>query len=380
MLDFYRVEDVLSPEDRGLRDAARRFVDDEVRPIIWAHYNAGTFPAHLVGRLGTSGLLAGLAETPSATAYGLVMQELERGDSAMRSFVSVQLGLVANAIKRFGSPAQRDTWLPALIRGEKVGCFGLTDPRGGSDPAAMTMTATPADGGYRLNGTKQWITNAGIADVAVVWARLDGSIQGFLVERGREGFTQRPPEGHKHSLRASATGSLQFDDCWIPDDNLLPDSKGLQSALACLNRARFGIAWGVIGAAQDCYECALQFAQERELFGRRLAGFQLSHEKFAQMVADITHMQLLARRLAELVDAGTARPADVSLAKWQNVGKACAVAQSALGMLGAAGIYDAFPVIRHHANLVGAVSTYEGTPEIHKLIIGQAVTGLKAFS
>jgi glutaryl-CoA dehydrogenase len=380
MLDFYRVEELLSGEERRVRDTARRFVKDEVLPVIWEHYNAGTFPIHLVQRLGASGLLASLADPPSATGYGLVMQELERGDSALRSFASVQLGLVANAIKTFGSEAHKQAWLPALTSGEKIGCFGLTDPRGGSDPAAMTMTATRVADGYRLKGIKQWITNAGIAHVAVVWARLDGTIRGFLVEREREAFIQRPPEGQKHSLRASATGSLHFDDCFIPEENLLPGSDGLQSALVCLNRARFGIAWGVIGAAQACYESALRFAEGRELFGRRLAGFQLSHEKLAQMVADITHMQLLARRLAELVDAGTARPADISLAKWQNVDKACTVASTALGMLGAVGIYDAFPVIRHHANLIGAVATYEGTPEIHKLVIGQAVTGLKAFT
>jgi len=383
-LDFYRVEESFPPAALAARAVARRFVDEEVQPVIWQHYNEGRFPRQLVGRMGALGLLGGpmdgIEDPAGEIAYGLVMQELERGDSALRSFASVQRGLVGTAIGKFGSPAQQETWLGPLAAGEKIGCFGLTDPRGGSDPAAMTMRASRVDGGYELKGVKQWITNAGIADVAVVWARLDDTIRGFLVEKERPGFTQRPPAGHKHSLRASATGSLHLDRCFVPEENLLPGTQGLQSALTCLNRARYGIAWGVIGAAQACYESALGFAQDRELFGKRLAAFQLSHEKFAQMVADVTHMQLLALRLAQLMERGEARPADISLAKWQNVDKACSVAATALGMLGAVGIYDAYPVIRHHANLVGAVATYEGTPEIHKLVIGQAVTGFKAFS
>jgi len=383
-LDFYRISETFTPAELHARDIARAFVDTEVLPVIWQHYNEGRFPLHLVRRMGELGLLggpmAGVDAPAGEVAYGLVMQELERGDSALRSFASVQRGLVSTAIRQFGSQAQQDAWLAPLAAGTKIGCFGLTDPRGGSDPAAMTMQATGVDGGFVLEGTKQWITNAGIADVAVVWARHEDSIRGFLVEAGTEGFTRRPPDGHKHSLRASATGSLHFDHCFVPAENLLPGASGLGAALTCLNRARYGIAWGVIGAASACYECALHFAQGRELFGKPLAGFQLTQEKLAQMVADITHMQLLALRLAQLLAEGKARPADLSLAKWQNVDKACSVATAALGMLGAVGIYDAFPVIRHHANLVGAVSTYEGTPEIHKLVIGQAVTGLKAFS
>ncbi|GMQ95286.1 MAG: acyl-CoA dehydrogenase family protein [Patescibacteria group bacterium] len=383
MLDFYDIERQFTDDEKLARDTAREFVDNEVLPIINDHFRDGTFPRHLIKEMGRRGLIggkiAGMKGELSNVGYGLIMQELERGDSAMRSFASVQCGLVANAISLFGNEEQKQMWLPALASGEKVGCFGLTDPRGGSDPAAMSAVAKEVPGGYELKGIKQWITNAGFADVAVVWARLDGIVRGFVVEADTDGFDQKSVLGEKYSLRASQTGILYLDRCIVPKENFLPGTKGMGSALKCLNKARYGISCGVIGAAQACYEAALKHASFRELFGKKLAAFQLTQDKFARMVADITSMQLMALRLGQLRDAKKAKPVQISLAKKENVEKACNVALTALGILGAHGIYDGYPVIRHLMNLQGAVSTYEGTPEIHKLIIGQEVTGYSTF-
>lgn len=382
-LDYYDSASLLHEDERGIQTVCRDWVEDRVIPIIDAAAREGSFPIHLVREMGRLGFLgacfpdygcAGL----SPTGYGLLMQELERGDSGLRSFASVQGSLVMFPIREFGSDEQKKNWLPRLARGEAIGCFGLTEADHGSDPGGMETRATRCADGWSLQGTKMWITNGGIADVAVVWAKTEEGIRGFLVERGTEGFTTSDVK-HKFSLRASVTSELSFQECRLGDDALLPGSNGLKSPLQCLTQARFGIAWGAIGAAQACYDTALRYTLARTQFGRPLASFQLVQQKLAHMVTEITKAQLLAIQLGRLKERGAVRPHQVSLAKRNNVAMALEIARLARDMLGASGITDEYPVARHLCNLE-SVSTYEGTHDIHALIIGQSVTGIDAFA
>jgi glutaryl-CoA dehydrogenase len=404
-VDFYNLEELLSDEDRRLRDRVRGWVQSRFMPLVQKHYRAGTFPFELAPELGQLGALGGHIQGygcagRSPLAYGLVMQELERGDSGLRTFASVQGALAMQAIYAFGSEEQKQRWLPAMARGEKLGCFGLTEPGHGSDPGGMETRATGTAGGYRLSGAKMWIGNGTVADVAVVWAKLvvpasagsevaasaagepsEGgttNIRGFLVERGTPGFTASEIEG-KLSLRAAITCRLEFNDCQLAADALLPGTRGLRSPLECLNHARYGIAWGVIGSALACFDEARQYAQSREQFGRPIAGFQLVQKKLAEMLAEITKAQLLAHRLSQLKAAGQATPQQISLAKMNNVEMALEVARTARDILGAVGILDDYQCFRHMANLE-SVRTYEGTHDIHTLILGQKITGISAFS
>ncbi|MBI5166604.1 MAG: acyl-CoA dehydrogenase family protein [candidate division NC10 bacterium] len=364
------------------RNTARAFVEAEVLPIIDKYNREGTFPGHLIPKVGELGFLGanlsgyGLPGVNNV-AYGLIMQELERGDSSLRSFASVQGALVMYPILIFGSEAQKEYWLPKLASGEKIGCFGLTEPDYGSDPASMAAKAVRVGDHFVLNGTKMWITNGSIADVAIVWAKLDGQIRGFLVEKGVPGFITSEIQG-KFSLRASVTSELSFEDCWIPVENLLPKTEGLKSALMCLNQARYGIAWGAVGAAMACYEAALNYAKERVQFGKPIASFQLVQRKLVHMLTEITKAQLLCLHLGRLKDSGKARHTHISLAKMNNVEKALEIARMARDILGAYGIVDDYPVIRHLCNLE-SVYTYEGTHDIHTLILGQDITGISAF-
>ncbi len=383
-VDYYGIEALLSEEERMVRDAVRDWVETQFLPIVQEHHRAGTFPLHLVPALGELGVFGATLQGYGCAglnhvAYGLIMQELERGDSGLRSFASVQSGLVMYPIYRYGSEAQKARWLPALQKGTAIGCFGLTEPDHGSDPASMKTRAVRKGDGYLLNGTKLWITNGSIADVAVVWARgEDGEIGGYLVERGTPGFSTLDIPG-KFSMRASITSELSFQDCWIPQENRLPGAVGLKAALACLTQARYGIAWGAVGAAMACYDWALQYAQARVQFGKPIASFQLVQRKLVFMVTEITKAQLLCLQLGRLQDQGRARPQQVSMAKMNNVWMALETARMARDILGAAGIVDEHPVIRHLLNLE-TVSTYEGTHDIHTLIIGRDITGLDAFA
>ena len=382
-LDFYAVDDLLSKDERLVRDTVRTFVTEKVLPIIESHFRAGTFPNELIPQMAKLGFLGSNLEGYgcaglNSVAYGLIMQELERGDSGLRSYVSVHGSLCMYPIHEFGSDAQKERWLPPMARGEATACFGLTEPDAGSDPGAMRTTAVKRDGEYILNGTKTWITNGTVADVAIVWARCeDGKIRGFLVERGTKGFSARDIEG-KFSLRASVTSELVLQDCAIPLANLLPGSKGLRSALMCLNQARYGIAWGGIGAAQAVFEESLSFARERIVFGKPVAAFQLQQEKFVWMASEITKAQLLALRLGRLKDEGQATPERISMGKRNNVWVARESARLAREILGAAGIMDEYQTGRHMCN-IESVYTYEGTHDIHTLIIGEAITGFPAF-
>ncbi len=383
-LDYYRVDELYADEERLVRDTVRHFIDAEVLPIIEAHHRRGTFPTELIPRLGELGVLGSNllgygCPGVSDVAYGLIMQELERGDSALRSFASVQGTLVMYPIFVFGTEAQREEWLPRLARGERVGCFGLTEADAGSDPAGMVTKAVRRGDYYIINGSKLWITNGTIADVAVVWARTDEGIRGFLVTKGVPGFTTREIQG-KFSLRASITSELIFQDCRVPKECLLPGTEqGLRAALMCLNQARYGIAWGAVGAAMACYDIALAYAKTRVQFNRPLAGFQLVQQKLVFMVTEITKAQLLCLRLGQLKRAGQVRHTQISLAKMNNVEKAREIARLAREILGAAGIVDEYPVIRHMLNLE-TLYTYEGTHEIHTLILGRDITGLSAFA
>jgi glutaryl-CoA dehydrogenase len=382
-VDYYAIEDLLTDEERMIRDTVRDWVEAEFLPIITEHHRAGTFPVHLIPRLGEMGVFGATLKDygclgVSHVAYGLIMQELERGDSGLRSVASVQSGLVMYPIHTYGSPAQKERWLPALARGQAVGCFGLTEPDHGSDPGSMKTRARRTADGYVLNGTKLWITNGSIADVAVVWAREDdGEIYGYLVEKGTPGFSTLDIPG-KFSMRASITSELSFQDCRIPAENKLPGVKGLKGPLSCLSQARYGIAWGAVGAAMACYDWALQYAQQRVQFGKPIAAFQLVQRKLVWMITEITKAQLLCLRLGRLKDEGRARPQQISMAKMNNVQIALETARMARDILGAAGIVDEHPVIRHMLNLE-TVNTYEGTHDIHTLIIGRDITGLDAF-
>jgi glutaryl-CoA dehydrogenase len=383
-LDYYGLEELLTDEERAARDRARRFVDEEVMPVVVDSHREGYFPEQLIPRMGALRFFApylhghGCAGL-SQTAYGLIMQEFDRADSGLRSLASVQGSLAIHAIHSFGTPEQQARWLPGLVDGTRIGCFALTEHGHGSDPGGMETRATRDGGHYVLKGSKCWIGNASIADVKVVWAKDDdGHVGGFVVEKDAPGFRARDIEG-KFSLRMSRTSECWFEDCRIPAENRLPEAKGLRAPLSCLSQARVGIAWGVIGAAIDCYETALAYAKEREQFGRPIAAFQLVQEKLVWMVQEITKAQLLALRLTRMLEAGDVRPAQISLAKRNNVWMALECARKARDILGAAGITDRYSVIRHLMNLE-SVSTYEGTHDIHTLVVGQDVTGLAAFA
>ncbi|MGZ5023361.1 MAG: acyl-CoA dehydrogenase family protein [Chthoniobacterales bacterium] len=383
-LDYYVIEDLLTDDERAARDRTRCFVQEEVMPEIVPCHRAAKFPEHLTARMGALRLFAphlkdyGCAGL-SYTAYGLIMLELERADSGVRSLASVQGSLAIHAIHSFGSPEQHARWLPGMVSGELVGCFALTEHGHGSDPGGMETCATRDGDHYVLNGSKCWIGNASIADVKVVWAKDDdGKVGGFIVEKDASGFRAQDIEG-KFSLRMSRTSECWFENCRIPAENRLPKASGLRAPLTCLSQARVGIAWGVIGAAIDCYETALAYAKEREQFGRPIAGFQLVQEKLVWMVQEITKAQLLALRLTRMMEAGTARPAQISLAKRNNVWMAMECARRARDILGAVGIVDRYSVIRHLMNLE-SVYTYEGTHDIHTLVVGQDITGIDAFN
>ncbi|MBA2565003.1 MAG: acyl-CoA dehydrogenase family protein [Gemmatimonadetes bacterium] len=380
------------------RDTVRRFVDERVMPVIEEHYQAASFPRELIEPMAELGVFgANLPEEYGCAgldnvAYGLIMQELERGDSGVRSFASVQGALVMYPIFAFGSDEQKRHWLPRMAAGQAIGCFGLTEPDFGSNPAGMRTVAERTADGWRLNGSKMWITNGTIADVAVVWAKTRGdeadgaggvdgagvgTIRGFLVERGTPGYAA--PEMHrKHSLRASVTSELTFDDCEIPAANLLPESGGLKSPLMCLTQARYGIAWGACGSAMACYDEAVRYSRERIQFDRPIGGFQLTQAKLAEMLTEVTKAQLLAYHLGRLKDDGKMKPVQVSLAKRNNVHMAMEVARTARTILGANGITSEYQVMRHMNNLE-SVYTYEGTHEIHTLVLGQDITGIPAY-
>ncbi len=383
-LDYYNIEELLTDEERAARDRARHFVQEEVLSEIVPCHRTGKFPDRLIPRMGELGFYAPYLKEHrcacmSYTAYGLIMQELERADSGLRSLASVQGSLTIQAIHSFGSPEQQTRWLPGLVSGERVGCFALTEHGHGSDPSGMETRARRDGDHYILNGSKCWIGNASIADVKVVWAKDDDDrVGGFVVEKDTPGFRAQDIEG-KFSLRMSRTSECWFENCRIPAENRLPKAEDLKAPLSCLTYARVGIAWGVIGAAIDCYETALAYAKEREQFGRPIAGFQLVQQKLVWVAQEITKAQLLALRLTRLMEMGSARPAQISLAKRNNVWMALECARIARDILGAAGITDRYPVIRHLMNLE-SVSTYEGTHDIHTLIVGRDITGINAFA
>jgi glutaryl-CoA dehydrogenase len=381
-LDFLRLGDGLSDEERMIRDNVRAFVRERLIPRVGDWFEEGGLPRELAGELGALGVLGMHLEGygcagASATAYGLVCQELEAGDSGLRSFVSVQGSLAMFAIWRFGSEEQKQEWLPRMAAGEAIGCFGLTEPDAGSDPASMRTTAKRDGDDWVLNGTKMWITNGSLSDVAVVWARTDEGIRGFLVPAGTDGFTTQDIH-QKLSLRASVTSELILDDVRLPASAQLPGAEGLRAPLACLSEARFGIVFGAIGAARACYEAALEYAGSRVQFGKPIAAFQLTQAKLAQMLLKVNQGALLALHLGRMKDAGRLRPEHVSFGKLANVNAALEVCREARQVLGANGITLEYPVIRHMNNLESVV-TYEGTAEVHSLVLGEAITGHAAY-
>jgi glutaryl-CoA dehydrogenase len=382
-VDYMLFDSLLNEQELLVRQTARRFVDERVLPSIRDCYRDGRFPSELIPEIGALGFLGANLEGyncagMSNVEYGLIMQEIERGDSGLRSFVSVQGALAMYPIYTFGSEEQKQHWLPRLQSGEAIGCFGLTEPGYGSNPAGMLTTARRDGDHWIINGEKTWITNGSVADVAVVWARTDAGVQGFLVEKGTPGYSTSDIHG-KLSMRASVTSSLSFSDCRIPDANVLPKAKGLKSALACLTQARHGIGWGVIGAAMDCYETARQYTIVRKQFDDRpIASHQLVQEKLAWMITEITKAQLLALHAGRLKDAGKLEPAHVSMLKRNNVEMALECARLSRDLLGANGITDEYPIMRHMCNLE-TVKTYEGTDHIHTLVIGERVTGIPAY-
>jgi glutaryl-CoA dehydrogenase len=384
-VDYLDFDELLTEEQKLVRQTVRDFVDDKVMPIIEECAYEGRFPRELIPQLAELQLFGsniseyGLPGLDSV-AYGLTMQELERGDSGLRSFVSVQSGLVMYPIYTFGSKAQRDHWIPRLAAGTAIGCFGLTEPDFGSNPAGMRTTAKTDGDSYVLNGAKAWITNGSLADVAVVWARLDGGkIRGFLVEKGTKGYSTSEHRG-KMSLRASVTSQLAFEDCRIPGENILPGVEGLKGPLSCLTQARYGIAWGGLGSAMATYQAALDYAKSRKQFrDRPIASHQLVQQRLAWMITEITKGQLLAWKLAKMKDAGRLKPEHVSMGKRNNIWVARECAKLARETLGANGVVNEYPVFRHLAN-IESVYTYEGTHDIHTLVIGEAVTGIAAYN
>ena len=381
-VDFYRIDDLLTEEERLVRSSVSRFVDDRFLPIVADHYERASFPMEMVpelARLGVFGMhLQGYgAAGLSNVMYGLACQELERGDSGLRSFVSVQGSLCMFPIHRYGSEEQKQRWLPFMARGEVIGCFGLTEPEFGSNPAGMATRARRDGGDWVINGTKRWITNGNVAHLAIVWARTEEGIRGFLVETGTRGFQAREIH-HKLSMRASVTSELILDDVRVPARDELPGAQGLKAPLSCLNEARYGIVWGVLGAAIACYRSALEYAKARVQFDRPIAGYQITQEKLVNMLTEITKGQLLALQLGRLKDQGTATATQISMAKLNNVREALQIAREARTILGANGISLEYPVMRHMNNLE-TVLTYEGTSEIHMLAIGEEITGLSAF-
>jgi len=384
MEDFLNLNDHYTNEEKLIRDTVRQFVDDEVTPIMADAYDTATFPSELIPKLANLGIFGLTLPTEygganaSYTAYGLVCQELERGDSGLRSFVSVQSSLCMYAIYKFGTEEQKQHWLPKMARGEVIGCFGLTEPDSGSDPSSMLTTAKKTKNGWILNGSKTWITNAQIADIAIVWAKSDEGMRGFIIEKDTPGFTTHPIK-QKLSMRASATGELFMSDCEISDEHYLPDTtRGLVAPLTCLTQARYGIAWGAIGAAIGCYEIALQYAKERRQFNKPIASFQLVQKALVDMFVEIQKAQVLNLQLANLFNADQATPQMVSLAKLNACREALKIARSARNVLGANGISLEYHVIRHMTNLE-SVFTYEGTDNIHSLILGKHITGIDAF-
>ena len=381
-LDLFDVRSQLSDEERMVQDAVARLVDDKVLPIIQSHFEQHTFPRDLIPELASLGLLGsslegyGCAGMNSIT-YGLICQELERGDSGIRSFVSVQSSLCMYPIYTFGSEAQKQQYLPRMAKGELIGCFGLTEPHGGSDPANMKTHAKRRGSDWVINGSKIWITNGAIADLCVAWAMTDEGIRGFIVEKGTAGFSA-PEIENKFSLRASVTSALYFDNVVVPEANRLPLAMGLKGPLSCLTQARYGISWGVIGAAQACLAQMIEYTKDRVLFGRALAANQAIQVRLAEMSRKITLAQLLSLQLGRLKEAGRMTPSQVSLAKWNNCRAAIEIARDARDMLGGSGISAAYVPIRHMMNLESVI-TYEGTETIHQLTIGRELTGINAF-
>jgi glutaryl-CoA dehydrogenase len=382
-VDYLRIDSLFSEQELLVRETARRFVDERVIPLIRDCFRDARFPKELIPEMASLGFLGANLEGygcagMSNVEYGLVMQELERGDSGLRSFVSVQGALVMYPILTFGSEEQKQRWLPRLQSGAAVGCFGLTEPGFGSNPAGMLTRAKRDGSDWILSGEKTWITNGSVADVAVVWARAEDGIRGFLVERGTLGFSASEIHG-KLSMRASVTSSLKLDDCRVPESAQLPGAKGLKAALSCLTQARYGIGWGVIGAAMDCYETARAYSIARQQFdGRPIASHQLVQAKLADMITEITKAQLLALQVGRLKDQGQAEAAHVSMLKRNNVAMALDCARESRDLLGANGIMDEYPIMRHMCNLE-TVKTYEGTDHIHALVIGERVTGIAAY-
>jgi glutaryl-CoA dehydrogenase len=387
--DFFEIDALLTEEERQVRDQVGDWVDERYLPLVEDAYEKAFFPAQVIPELGDMGLLGSTLPEKygcagiNPTAYGMAMQELERGDSGLRSFASVQGALCMFPIYEYGSEEQRMRWLPRMAKGEVIGCFGLTEPDFGSDPGSMITRAKRADGGYVLNGAKMWITNGTIADLAVVWAkhRDDASgkdrVMGFLVEKGSKGFTA-PEQKRKHSLRASVTSELILQDVFVPDSHVLPNANSLKAPLSCLSQARFGIAFGVVGAAIACYECAVEYSKSRIMFGKPIGSFQMIQEQLVYMLSEIIKGQLLAIQCGRMKERGTAKPEHISMAKRNNCEIALEIARRARDVLGANGITAEYPVMRHMCNLE-SVKTYEGTHNIHTLVLGEAITGLGAY-
>ncbi len=381
-LDFYQLDDWLSSEEKMTRDAVRRFVQREALPSIERHFANETFPLELVPEMARLGIFGANLKGYGCAgmnniAYGLIMQELEACDSGLRSFASVQSALAMYAIYSSGTEEQKKRYLPEMAKGKLLGCFGLTEPDHGSDPGGMETRARKDGSHWVLNGTKRWITNGSIADLAIVWARVDEGITGFIVEKGTPGFSAADIHG-KFSMRASITSELVLDEVRLGESHHLANARGLRAPLSCLTQARYGIAWGAVGAARTCFQCALEYAKSRKQFSRRLAGYQLVQRKLVDMLTEITKAQLICFRLGQLKDAGTMRPEQVSLAKRNNVNAALEIARMARDMLGANGIVNEYPVIRHMLNLE-TVNTYEGTYDVQTLILGRDITGESAF-
>jgi glutaryl-CoA dehydrogenase len=382
-VDYLLIDSLFSEQELLVRQTARQFIEDRVIPIVRDCYRDGRFPKELIPEIGALGFLGANLEGYgcaglSNVEYGLIMQEIERGDSGLRSFVSVQGALVMYPIYTYGSTEQKDRWLPKMQSGEAVGCFGLTEPGFGSNPAGMQTRAKQDGDHWILNGEKTWITNGSIADVAIVWARTEAGIRGFLVEKGTPGFTTSDIHG-KLSMRVSVTSSLALSDCRVPASAMLPGAQGLKGPLSCLSQARHGIGWGVLGAAMDCYETARQYSIDRKQFdGRPIASHQLVQEKLAWMITEITKAQLLAIQAGRVKDQGKIDPAHISMLKRNNVAMALECARLSRDLLGANGIMDEYPIMRHMCNLE-TVKTYEGTDHIHTLVIGERVTGVAAY-